>query len=64
MKPLNMTIRMGAAAWTATDAYGRVTDFRKMKGDDRRRWYGRFMSDVRRALRGDGGTKAKRGGAR
>lgn len=54
MKLLNMTIRMGAAEWTATDAHGRTVDFRKMKGDERRRWYGRFMSDVRRALRKGG----------
>lgn len=54
MKSLNMTIRMGAAHWDATVLSGPVpvtTDFRKLDREARRRWYGEFMSSVRKMLR-------------
>jgi hypothetical protein len=56
----SMTIRMGAAHWDATIDAPRARragyppvrfNFRTMKRDDRRRWYGAFMASVRKMLR-------------
>ena len=47
----SLTIRMGAAAWDATLADGTRFDFRTMKTPDRKRWYGAFMSSVRKVYR-------------
>ena len=50
----SLTIRMSAANWDATLADGTRFDFRSMKTDDRKRWYGAFMSSVRKVYRKPG----------
>lgn len=47
----SLTIRMGAAAWDATLADGTRFDFRTMTTPNRKRWYGAFMSSVRKVYR-------------
>lgn len=47
----SLIIRMGATAWDATLADGTRFDFRTMKTPDRKRWYGTFMSSVRKVYR-------------
>ena len=47
----SLTIRMGAAHWDARLATGEHFDFRKMNYDQRRMWYGAFMSSVRKVFR-------------
>jgi hypothetical protein len=47
----SLIIRMGAAAWDATLADGTRFDFRAMKTDARKRWYGAFMSSARKVYR-------------
>lgn len=47
-----LVIRMGAAHWDATLlTTGDRFDFRKMDRDARRKWYGVFMSSVRKMYR-------------
>jgi hypothetical protein len=47
----SLIIRMGASAWDATLADGTRFDFRTMTTPDRKRWYGAFMSSVRKVYR-------------
>jgi hypothetical protein len=47
----SLTIRMGAPNWDATLADGTRFDFRTMTTDQRKRWYGAFMSSVRKVYR-------------
>ena len=47
----SLTIRMGATEWSATLANGQRFDFRKMTTDQRKQWYGIFMSSVRKLFR-------------
>jgi hypothetical protein len=53
----SMTIRMGAAHWDASvhqkNGSSALFNFRTMDRDDRRRWYGAFMSSVRKMYRRD-----------
>ena len=54
MSKPTLTIRMGAANWDATVIHqGRPINFnfRTMTRDQRRQWYGTFMSSVRKNLR-------------
>lgn len=48
----SLTIRMGAAHWDATLASGENFDFREMTTEQRKKWYGAFMSSVRKLYRG------------
>lgn len=48
----SLTIRMGAANWDATLSNGIRFDFRSMNTADRKKWYGAFMSSVRKMYRG------------
>lgn len=58
----SLTIRMGAAHWDATINTGNgkpvVFNFRDMDTTARKKWYGAFMSSVRKMYR------PARGGAR
>jgi len=47
----SMTIRMGASHWDATLTDGTCFDFRQMDTAARKRWYGAFMSSVRKVYR-------------
>jgi len=48
----SMTIRMGAAHWDATlIGQGVCFDFRDMTTPERKKWYGAFMSSVRKLYR-------------
>lgn len=56
----SITIRMGAPAWDAVLADGTRFDFRAMTTDQRKAWYGAFMSSVRKVLREGPGPKWRR----
>lgn len=56
----SLRIRMGAGNWDATLlATGQRFNFREMNYEQKKRWYGAFMSSVRKLFRGN-----RRGGAK